>query len=298
MMYVMALIPAFAWGSIGIITAKMGGTTEQQTIGSMTGFMIFALGIYFYTNPVISSGMLVVGAFSGVLMAVANFGQFDGMTSLGVSRAVPLVAAGQLTLNTLSGAALFGEWQTIKQWLVGLVTLSVIIYGAKLTSFQESQGDEKKSYAKKGLIGVGLAIIGGGLYSVIPKGYQYYAQIEGGAEFTFGLMVPQALGGLLGSYLIYALRTKKNPLMEYKTLYPWKNTLAGFAFAIGSLFMLMASTSSLGLATAFTFSQLNLLVGGFGGIVILHEHKTKKEMAYFLAGVLLVLIGAIVTSRI
>lgn len=298
MEYLLALIPAFAWGSIGIIIAKMGGTTEQQTIGSMTGFAIFSIVVYAIVSPVITTGMLIVGIISGLLLAVANFGQFDAMTELSVSRAVPLVAAGQLTVNTLSGAALFKEWQAPTQWIIGLIALVVIILGAKLTSFQEKSANEQSAYTKKGLVGVAFAVIGGGFYSVVPKAYQYFWHIEGGADFTYGLMIPQAIGGLLGSYLIYYLREKKSPFKEYRTVYPWKNTLTGLAWAIGNLFMLRASTGPIGLATAFTFSQLNLVIGGIGGIVILKESKTKKEMKYFLFGLLFVLAGAITTSRL
>ena len=28
-----ALIPAFAWGSIGLVSGKLGGTAQQQTLG-------------------------------------------------------------------------------------------------------------------------------------------------------------------------------------------------------------------------------------------------------------------------
>ncbi len=295
MEYLLALIPALAWGSIGIITAKMGGSTEQQTLGSMTGFMIFALVIYFITKPAIDVGSFIVGIISGLLLAAANFGQFDAMTELGVSRAVPLVASGQLTLNTLVGALIFGEWNSLNKWIVGSIALVVIIYGAKLTSFSE---DEDGAYSRKGLRGVLIAILGGAFYAIVPKAYQYFMHIDAGTSFTYGIMIPQAIGGLMGAFLIYYVREKKNPMLEYKSAYPWKNTTVGFAWAIGNIFMLRASMGPIGLATAFTLSQLNLVVGGVGGILILKEKKTKAEMKYFILGLGLVIVGAVTTGML
>lgn len=38
-----ALIPALAWGSIGLISGKLGGTANQQTLGMTWGALLFAI---------------------------------------------------------------------------------------------------------------------------------------------------------------------------------------------------------------------------------------------------------------
>ena len=38
-----ALIPALAWGSIGLISGKLGGNANQQTLGMTWGALIFAI---------------------------------------------------------------------------------------------------------------------------------------------------------------------------------------------------------------------------------------------------------------
>lgn len=301
MEYLIALIPAVAWGSIGIIAKKMGGNTEQQTIGSMTGFMFLAIITYIIKRPVITSGVFLVGFISGVLLAIANFGQFDSMTSLGVSTAVPLVASGQLSVNMIVAASIFREWTEKNQWMLGIFSLALIIIGAKFTSYEEKERSgekEGKKFNKTGVIGLFMAIFAGAFYSIVPKGYQYFMGVDGGNNYVQSLILPQAIGGLLGAYVIYLLRKKKSPFREYKTKATIKNMNTGFAWAIGNMALLRASTGSLGLATAFTFSQLNLLVGGIGGIVILKEEKSKKEKIHFGIGLALVLFGAILTSRI
>ncbi|GAF41620.1 glucose uptake protein [Agrilactobacillus composti DSM 18527 = JCM 14202] len=41
-----ALIPAIAWGSIGLISGKLGGNPYQQTLG-MTLVHLFLVWVYF-----------------------------------------------------------------------------------------------------------------------------------------------------------------------------------------------------------------------------------------------------------
>ena len=36
-----ALIPAIAWGSIGLISGRMGGSAGQQTLGMNMGALVF-----------------------------------------------------------------------------------------------------------------------------------------------------------------------------------------------------------------------------------------------------------------
>lgn len=298
--YIIALIPALAWGLIGIIAAKMGGDSSKKTLGSMVGFILFATVIYITRRPTITIQIAIVGAISGSMLAMANFGQFDGMDEIGVSRTVPLVAAGQLTMNTLVAAILFKEWINLKQWVIGLIALAIIILGSKMTSFQEDTKNNSNTslYTKKGLTGIAICIVAGSLYSIVPKAYQYFYTGIIPADYIYGLMLPQAIGGFLSANIIYMIREKKNPISEYKSKYLWKNSLTGLSWSIGNLFLLISSTGRLGLATAFTLSQLNLVVGGIAGTVILKEDKTKIEMKYFLLGILLVIIGAVMTSSV
>lgn len=46
-------------------------------------------------------------------------------------------------------------------------------------------------------------------------------------------------------------------------------------------------------AVGYTLSQLNVVVSTIGGLLLLHEMKTKKELKFTLGGLLLVVAGAI-----
>ena len=48
----LALVPALAWGSVGLVNTKMGGSAGQQTLGMTFGALIFGLAtMFFYVMP-------------------------------------------------------------------------------------------------------------------------------------------------------------------------------------------------------------------------------------------------------
>ena len=55
----------------------------------------------------------------------------------------------------------------------------------------------------------------------------------------------------------------------------------------------MLSNEMNGLAVGWTLSQMNVIVATLGGLFILKEKKTKKEMAFVIAGVILIALGGI-----
>ena len=101
MSILIALIPALAWGSTGLVTTKMGGTAAQGTLGMTFGAFVFGMltlglfvvpqaGMEFAFNPRI----WIVGFVSGLFWAVGTAGQFVGFKKLGVSVGNPLSTAG------------------------------------------------------------------------------------------------------------------------------------------------------------------------------------------------------------
>lgn len=104
MSIVFALIPMFAWGSIGLVSGKLGGDANQQTLGMTIGAFLFSLIVFFVTMPTIDGWIVVIGLLSGLCWSVGQNGQFHGMKYLGVSVGLPLSTGMQLILNTIAGA--------------------------------------------------------------------------------------------------------------------------------------------------------------------------------------------------
>ena len=53
------------------------------------------------------------------------------------------------------------------------------------------------------------------------------------------------------------------------------------------------ATAMIGLAVSFSLSQTGIVISTFGSILLLGEHKTKKEMVYVTVGSLMVIIGGV-----
>ena len=51
----LALVPMFAWGSIGFVANKFGGDAKQQTLGMTLGAFVFALIVFLFRMPTISA---------------------------------------------------------------------------------------------------------------------------------------------------------------------------------------------------------------------------------------------------
>lgn len=95
----------------------------------------------------------------------------------------------------------------------------------------------------------------------------------------------------MGAFGIALVWRDEHPLFDrtfFKIL-----LIPGLMFGVGVMLMQVAN-QVVGVATGFTISQVGVVISVFGGIVWLHESKTRKELAAAWIGVLFVLIGAAV----
>lgn len=58
-----ALVPALMWGTLPLVVSKIGGSTEQQIIGTTLGALIFAIITFFFVSPELSTTAWVAGFF-------------------------------------------------------------------------------------------------------------------------------------------------------------------------------------------------------------------------------------------
>ena len=61
-----ALVPMLAWGSIGLVSGKIGGDANQQTLGMTIGAFLFSLVVFFVVSPVITPWIFLIGFLSGL----------------------------------------------------------------------------------------------------------------------------------------------------------------------------------------------------------------------------------------
>ncbi|ANK64832.1 GRP family sugar transporter [Loigolactobacillus backii] len=274
-----ALIPAVAWGSIGLVSGKLGGNAYQQTLGMTIGALIFSLGAYLVYQPVLDVKVFVVGIASGLLWSVGQGQQFQSMQVMGVSRTVPMSTGMQLVGNTLAGALLFHEWQTTREVTLGSIALVILIIGATLTSRKDPSSTTNDTRDSE--VGRGMRIL---LVSTI--GYMGYTVIvDWGQVNAIAVILPQAIGMLLGACI---MSYGKKALGKATA----KNILTGLLWGAGNIFMFL-SIPKVGLAVSYSLSQCGIIISTLGSIFLLGEKKTKKEMVYVTLGCLFVIAGGV-----
>lgn len=281
MEFLIALVPMIAWGSVGLVSGKLGGDANQQTLGMTIGAFAFAIVLYFVLQPTLNSWILLIGFLSGAFWSAGQNGQFHGMKYMGVSVGLPLSTGFQLILNTIAGAIFFHEWQKTGDFILGFCALALLILGAYFTARQDDDSGVKTSNQMldfaKGLRAVIFSTIGYGAYTII---------ITWAALDPLAIILPQSIGMLFGASL-FAL--KKVQLDRYVA----RNILTGLLWGVGNLCMLV-TVQNVGLAIGFSLSQMGIIISTLGGIYFLGEHKTKKEMRYVLIGCLCIVLGGIV----
>ncbi len=106
---------------------------------------------------------------------------------------------------------------------------------------------------------------------------------------------PQAklYGGMLVAVFIYTLVTKNLHVWKEKSTV--QSGGAGILYAIAALAYIL-SVQDNGVNMAFVISQLCVVISTLGGLVFLHEKKTRNGLIFTIAGLVLIIGGAMLTT--
>ncbi|MBZ2406697.1 MAG: GRP family sugar transporter [Liquorilactobacillus hordei] len=282
-----ALIPAIAWGSIGLVSGKLGGSANQQTLGMTWGALLFSIltTIVFWHHIVLNTTLevWVVGIVSGLFWSLGQNQQFHSMKAIGISNTVPLSTGLQLVFNALVGVLLFKEWTSTHQISIGTLALIILIVGATLTSLKDNKvaKENKSDNWSLGVKALALSTLGYVGYAVVVK----WTGVD-----TKAMVLPQALG-MVGGASFFAFG--KDALQKET----YKNMITGLVWGTGNFFMFLA-IPMVGLAISYSFSQMGIIISTFGSILLLGEKKTKKELGFITFGSILIIIGGVLLSNI
>ncbi len=270
-----ALMPAIAWGSLVLVSEKLGGDSYSQTLGITAGSFLFAVVMYFINQPEMGAVVWIIGIISGAGWAVGQLYQFNSVKEIGVSKTVPISTGLQLLGTTFFGVVVFKEWEGTMAIVAGLIALACLIAGIILTNIG-NKTDEDGGNKKKGALYLAISTAGFVLYVIIVQWYEV-----GGWE----AILPQAVGMLAASLL---LSIKSKPFNKYTI----RNMLTGVMWAVGNIGLLLANRE-VGVATGFSISQTGIVISTLGGIFLLGEKKSKKQIWFITAGLLLVITGGV-----
>lgn len=284
MSYLIALIPAIGWGTMPLITGKIGGSAVNQMFGIGAGATIIGIIAYLIGHPEVSTTAFWFSVLCGALWTIGQIGQFISFKRIGVSKTTPISTVLQLVGNSIIGTIIFGEWRGAKALTIGFSALLIVIIGALLTSVTDQSNGKKVSLSD--FLFLLFTTVGYWIYSAFPK-IPIVAH-----ESALGIFLPEMLGILLGS-VIYAIFSGNIASFTQKQQY--LNILGGLVWGCAGLSYIFAG-QALGVNTAFVFSQLNVVIATLGGIFILHEQKSKHEMKLTLWGIVFIVAGSIITA--
>ena len=286
------LAPLLGWGLFPTIASKIGGRPVNQILGTSLGTLIFAAIFSMINGLVFPAGMdLFFSILSGVGWACAQIITFKCFTMIGSSRAMPVTTAFQLLGASLWGVFFLGNWPGATAKLLGAFALVLIMIGAKMTVWSETESAESAGIMKKAVLLLAVGEIGYWAYSAAPQA----TAIDGMHAF-----LPQAIGMVIVAVIYSAVVTIKggetSPFIEAVS---YKQIFSGFFFAFAALtYLISAQPDMNGLATGFILSQTSVVLATLTGIWFLGQKKTAKEMTVTIIGLVLILAAATITVMI
>ncbi|CAM3150808.1 ribose/proton symporter RbsU [Enterococcus faecalis] len=284
--------PLLGWGLFPTIASKIGGRPVNQILGTSLGTLIFAAIFSMINGLAFPTGMdLFFSILSGVGWACAQIITFKCFTMIGSSRAMPVTTAFQLLGASLWGVFFLGNWPGATAKLLGAFALVLIMIGAKMTVWSETESAESAGIMKKAVLLLAVGEIGYWAYSAAPQA----TAIDGMHAF-----LPQAIGMVIVAVIYSAVVTIKggetSPFIEAVS---YKQIFSGFFFAFAALtYLISAQPDMNGLATGFILSQTSVVLATLTGIWFLGQKKTAKEMTITIIGLVLILAAATITVMI
>lgn len=284
--------PLLGWGLFPTIASKIGGRPVNQILGTSLGTLIFAAIFSIINGLAFPTGMdLFFSILSGVGWACAQIITFKCFTMIGSSRAMPVTTAFQLLGASLWGVFFLGNWPGATAKLLGAFALVLIMIGAKMTVWSETESAESAGIMKKAVLLLAVGEIGYWAYSAAPQA----TAIDGMHAF-----LPQAIGMVIVAVIYSAVVTIKggetSPFIEAVS---YKQIFSGFFFAFAALtYLISAQPDMNGLATGFILSQTSVVLATLTGIWFLGQKKTAKEMTVTIIGLVLILAAATITVMI
>ncbi|WP_141430997.1 GRP family sugar transporter [Bacillus sp. 03113] len=273
----LGILPSLSWGSMILVSMKMGGGPYNQTLGTVFGALILSFVQFLIVKPELTPTLIIVGIVSGLFWSIGQSNQFKSVPYLGVSKSMPISTGMQLVSTALFGVIVFKEWSTLQTFLLGSIAILCILVGVFLTTLDgKHQEAANPGHFKKGVVTLAISSCGFLIYVVVARIFH----IDG-----WTALFPQAIGMLIGGLII---TYKHKPFNKYMV----RNILPGLIWAAGNLFLFM-SQSRLGVATSFSLSQMGIIISIFGSIIFLGEKKTKRQLVYATAASILIISGGI-----
>lgn len=283
--FIILFLPAIGWGLMPLAIASVKkSNVYNQIVGTVVAAFAFAVIVMLIAHPALNWPLFLLSALAGACWVVGQVGQYISYEKISVSATMPISTGLQLIGVPLVGVIAFGEWASTQSKIWGFLGIIVLIIGVVFTSRSDegtSEGNKKNQWAT--LILLILTTFGYVASSSIPKA------LKGSSiSIFFGETV-----GMLIAVFIYTLVTGNLKAWAQKTTV-YCGT-AGILYGIAQL-AYVYSIVPFGVNTAFVVSQLCVVISTLGGLIFLHEKKSRRGLIYTLIGLALIIVGAVMTT--
>lgn len=285
---VIALIPAVCWGIFPLIASKTGGGPANQILGTGLGATLVGLIVFAIMHPTITASAFIWAFMAGACWTIGQIGQFISMKPerMGVTTTMPISAGFQLVGNSLIGMLFLGNWSGTTAKIIGLVALAIVVGGVVLTAVTDDNKSEAASV--KDVLFLLVTTVGYWIYSSFPN-LPAVRHVSPTA-----LYLPEMLGILCGA-LIFVFATRETSALTARE--SWAGMIGGAIWGIAA-FAYIFSAQENGTSSAFIYTQLSVVISTLGGMLFLHERKTSRELGFTLAGLVLLVVGSVITGFI
>lgn len=283
--FFIALTPSLFFGVMSLLLVALGGDYRQQTMGEVSGALLLALLVTPFMGVQWELRTVVVAFLTGAVLGVGIQYQVRGFNHIGVSRTMPISTGGQLVGMALGGIILFGEWRGAGAMPVGLVALALLIAGVTCTTWTEGSTAAEGVDWGKGRIDLVVSTICLVGYLLIQRWFGI-----SGSE----AMLPQFAGCVAACLVLTSPRFTMD-LGPVDTRWSWITVRQLVPGALWGLAVLLMQTNAarVGVAMGFSLSQLGVVISTLGGIFLLGERRTRRELVVTVLGVVLVVGGAV-----
>lgn len=282
MTLVWLFLPALAWGILPLAIAKIGGNTKNQIFGTAVGTLIASLFVISFEGLHITNHNFILAMLAGAFWIGGQLGQYTAYQNIGVSKTMPVSTGLQLIGTSLIGVLIFGEWPTTTAKLLGFLGILLLVLGVFLTAYTEQKDNTQQNTRQTYLVLI-LTTVGYLIYNTLPK-----AMSASGLAIFF----PESVGMVI-AVLIYLIITRSlNVVVQVKS---WLNVISGLIFSVAAITYIF-SVHDNGVNTAFVVGQLSVVLSTIGSIVLLKEHKTRRELIATILGLIVIVTGAVITT--
>ena len=277
------LLPIFGWGLMPIIANLRKSSPYEQLLGTSISALLFSLVVYLVVLPEITLTSFTVSFLSGIFWSIGQLLQFKAIQLASVSKVMPISNGSQLVITTILSVLLFQEWTTSRMYLIGILSIALIIIGITLTGYQKAKESRSPHLLKVILLTL--------CSSTFLALYVTTNQIFNIHDYQ--IILPQSVGMLVTALVIFKLFAK-TPFHAGKIGF---NLLTGLSWSIANIGMFLTS-ATLGVSLSFSISQMCVIVATLGGIIVFKEKKVKVEWLMILSGILLIMVGVFFLSQL